>query len=165
MAAFLRSIVSLPRFEIASIYGLLNLCSRPAGGYLGDVVYRKYGVPGKNYLVLLTGVLQGLLSIGIGVYIDHNVSDAMTPPLPTIIALIVLVALFDEMANGANFSLVPHCNPDSNGFVTGIVGAMGNLGGIWFALVWRYQPHPFGRAFWIAGVISMVRSYHFERIT
>ena len=109
--------------------------------------------------------MQGLLSIGIGVYIDHNVSDAKTPPLPTIIALIVLVALFDEMANGANFSLVPHCNPDSNGFVTGIVGAMGNLGGIWFALVWRYQPHPFGRAFWIAGVISMVRSYHFERIT
>ena len=107
--------------------------------------------------------MQGLLSVGIGVYIDHNISGAMTPPLPTTIALIVLVALFDEMANGANFSLVPHCNPDSNGFVTGIVGAMGNLGGIWFALVWRYQPHPFGRAFWIAGVISMVRSYHFER--
>lgn len=39
---------------------------------------------------------------------------------------------------------------------TGLVGAMGNLGGIWFALLFRYKPRPFGEAFWIAGVVSVV---------
>ncbi|KAI0086011.1 major facilitator superfamily domain-containing protein [Irpex rosettiformis] len=145
---------------IASIYGLLNLFSRPLGGYLGDIAYRKYGVPGRKHLVLLAGVAQGLLSIGLGVYIDrhHHVSASSTPSLAVTIILLVLVALVNEIANGANFSLVPHCNPNSNGFMTGIVGAAGNLGGVWFALMWRYQPQPFGRAFWIAGVVTVVRS-------
>lgn len=75
-----------------------------------------------------------------------------------VILLMVIVATVDEMANGANFSLVPHCNPDSNGMMTGIVGAMGNLGGVWFALMFRFQPSPFGKAFWMAGVVTMVRS-------
>lgn len=113
---------------------------------------------GKKYLVLLTGVVQGLLSIGLGVYIDrHHASASNTPSLPVVIILMTLLALVNEIANGANFSLVPHCNPSSNGSMTGIVGAMGNLGGIFFAFVWRYQPQPFGRAFWIAGVVTIVR--------
>ena len=33
---------------------------------------------------------------------------------------------------------------------------MGNLGGVWFALMFRYQPKPFGKAFWIAGTVSIV---------
>lgn len=74
-----------------------------------------------------------------------------------VIVLMVILACFDEIANGANFSLVPHCNPGSNGFMTGIVGAMGNLGGIWFALIFRYQPTPFGKAFWIGGIVILVR--------
>ena len=36
------------------------------------------------------------------------------------------------------------------------MGAMGNLGGIVFALVFRFQPHPVGKAFWIAGIIALV---------
>jgi NNP family nitrate/nitrite transporter-like MFS transporter len=33
---------------------------------------------------------------------------------------------------------------------------MGNLGGIAYALVFRFQPVPIGKAFWIAGIIAMV---------
>jgi NNP family nitrate/nitrite transporter-like MFS transporter len=40
--------------------------------------------------------------------------------------------------------------------MSGIVGSMGNLGGIIFALVFRFQPAPLGKAFWICGVIIMV---------
>jgi MFS transporter, NNP family, nitrate/nitrite transporter len=100
----------------------------------------------------MSGVAQGLLSVGMGLYIDSN----PTPSLGVVVILIVLLALVNEIANGANFSLVPHCNPGSNGFMTGIVGAMGNFGGICFALVWRYIPIPFGKAFWIAGIITVV---------
>ena len=133
---------------------MLNIFSRPLGGVLGDLVYRKYGVLGKKYTVLMFGVMQGLLSIGMGLYMDHN----RTPSLGVVIVLMVLLALFDEIANGANFSLVPHCNPGSNGFMTGLVGAMGNFGGVCFALVWRYVPLPSGKAFWIAGIVTVVSS-------
>ena len=41
---------------------------------------------------------------------------------------------------------------------SGIVGAMGNMGGIVFALIFRFQPIPIGKAFWISGVIALVCS-------
>lgn len=138
---------------IASIFGLLNVFSRPLGGYMGDVVYQRWGVPGKKYLVLALGVLQGALSLAWGLYLDRHAAS-----LAVVIVLMILTAAVDELGNGANFSLVPHCNPSSNGVMTGIVGAMGNLGGVWFALMFRFQPSPFGKAFWIAGVVTMVTS-------
>ncbi|THG93793.1 hypothetical protein EW026_g7541, partial [Hermanssonia centrifuga] len=55
---------------IASVYGLLNIFARPVGGYLGDAVYRYHGVRAKKSLVLLTGILQGLMAIALGLYID-----------------------------------------------------------------------------------------------
>ncbi|KAG1776328.1 major facilitator superfamily domain-containing protein [Suillus placidus] len=136
---------------IAGIYGLLNVFSRPLGGYFGDLIYVKFGVPGKKYLTIACGVAQGLLSLGLGLYIDNHPH----PSLVVIIVIFVILAIFNEVANGVNFSLVPHCNPNSNGFMTGIVGAMGNLGGILFAIIFRFQPSPSGKAFWISGVIAI----------
>lgn len=162
---------------ITSTFGLLNFFTRPAGGFFGDLVYRRWGVPGKKYLMLACGAMQGILCIGLGFYIDSE----KRPDLAKLIAFICLVALFNEMGNGANFSLVPHTNAcqylrillksrlklnpywycifshiDANGFMSGIVGASGNLGGIFFALVYRFQPHPFGKATWICGIVALV---------
>lgn len=136
---------------LASIFGFLNFFTRPLGGYFGDLVYRRWGVPGKKYLMIFLGIAQGLLSLGLGVYIDSH----HHPSLTVIIILIIILAMANEAANGVNFSLVPHCNPCSNGFMSGIVGGMGNLGGIIFALVFRFQPVPIGKAFWICGVIAL----------
>ncbi|KAG1745256.1 major facilitator superfamily domain-containing protein [Suillus lakei] len=122
---------------VAGIYGLLNVFSRPLGGYFGDLIYIRFGVPGKKYLTIACGVAQGFLSLGLGLYIDNHSHPSLT------------------VANGVNFSLVPHCNPNSNGFMTGIVGAMGNLGGIFFAIIFRFEPSPAGKAFWISGVIAV----------
>lgn len=33
---------------------------------------------------------------------------------------------------------------------------MGNLGGILFAIIFRFEPSPAGKAFWISGVIAVV---------
>ncbi|KAI5984371.1 major facilitator superfamily domain-containing protein [Pisolithus marmoratus] len=136
---------------IASIFGLLNIIARPLGGYFGDLLYKKFGVPGKKYLLIILGVMQGLLSIGLGLYIDSN----QHPSLTIVIVFLVLTGIVCDAANGANFSLVPHCNPCSNGFMSGIVGGVGNFGGIMFAMIFRFQPMPFGRAFWISGIISV----------
>jgi len=138
--------------DITSTYGLLNFLTRPFGGYLGDVVYRKYGVPGKKYLTLACGAIQGVLSMALGFYIDSR----KKPDLATVIGVMVVLAIFNEMGNGANFALVPHCNPYSNGLMSGLVGASGNLGGVFFALIFRFQPLPHGKALWISGIVCLV---------
>ncbi|KAG8731697.1 hypothetical protein FRC10_001569 [Ceratobasidium sp. 414] len=119
---------------ITAIYGLLNIWTRPLGGFIGDMVYRRWGVPGKKYFMLLCGFVE----------------------VATVIGIFVVMAIFNEAGCGANFALVPHCNPYSNGLMSGIVGSMGNLGGIFFALVFRFQPAPLGKAFWICGIVIMV---------
>lgn len=100
-----------------------------------------------------------------GLYIERKVEGGHTPSrtssklvlhvstislthfsVAIVMVFIVLIAIFNEMGNGANFSLVPHCNPckrlslispcsdapsyklltnshaDSNGMMSGIVG-------------------------------------------
>jgi MFS transporter, NNP family, nitrate/nitrite transporter len=133
---------------------LLNIFTRPFGGYAGDIVYKWYGVRAKKHLTIACGILTGFMSIALGLYIDHH--NNPSPSLAVLIVVMIILAIFDEIGNGANFSLVPHCNPGSNGLMTGIVGAMGNLGGVWFALMFRFQPAPFGKAFWIAGIVSII---------
>ena len=92
--------------QLTSIIGLLNFVTRPLGGYLGDVLYRRFGVPGKKYLTLACGISQGAMGLALGLYIDSR----KRPDLTTVIGVMVILALFNEMGNGANFALVPHCN-------------------------------------------------------
>ena len=51
---------------------LLLLLTLRVGGYFGDLAYRRWGVPGKKYLMISLGITQGLLSLGLGIYIDHH---------------------------------------------------------------------------------------------
>jgi len=145
-----------------STFGFLNFVTRPAGGLIGDLIYRKYGVPGKKYWMLFNAGAQGLVSIGLGVYIQANTtagtvaSGASRPELSVIMGLVSLLAIFNEMANGANFALVPHCNPYSNGVVSGLVGGFGNIGGIIFAVMFRFLGigiTNYGRTFWACGIL------------
>jgi len=41
----------------------------------------------------------------------------------------------------------------ASGIVSGLVGASGNLGGIIFAIIFRYNGTHYARVFWIMGVI------------
>lgn len=40
--------------------------------------------------------------------------------------------------------------------MSGIVGGCGNLGGIIFMVVYRFQPLPHGKATWISGIVGLV---------
>lgn len=59
---------------------------------------------------------------------QHEYNNDRIPSLGVQMALVVLMAVFCEMANGANFSLVPHVNASYIGVMAGFVGGMGNLG-------------------------------------
>ena len=85
---------------------------RPLGGYLAD----RFGG-----IFLLTVVYAG----GIVILLDLSTS----PPLVWgTILFVTLLALFG-IGNGAVFQLVPQRFPKEIGVVTGVVGAMGSVGG------------------------------------
>lgn len=53
-------------FADASVFGFLNFVTRPLGGFLGDYIYRYYGIKGKKYLTVALGFLQGAMSLAMG---------------------------------------------------------------------------------------------------
>lgn len=73
----------------------------------------------------------------------------------TMFGLVAGLAVFMDASNGANFAVVPHVHPFANGIVSGIIGATGNLGGIIFALIFRFNGAHYDRVIWIIGAISV----------
>jgi NNP family nitrate/nitrite transporter-like MFS transporter len=148
------------------MFGLLNVLFRPAGGYISDFLYRRTGsVWVKKLWLHFLGVVMGCMCLCIGLLDTHD--------LATMIGLVACMAFFMQAGNGAIFSVVPHIHPFANGMwpfsplgqqshpnkstgiVSGIVGAGGNLGGVIFAIVFRYNKLNYGKSFWIIGVIMI----------
>ncbi|KAK6533292.1 hypothetical protein TWF694_002245 [Orbilia ellipsospora] len=130
----------------AAMFGLLNVVTRPAGGFISDALYkRSHSLWVKKFWNTGLCILTGILTIVIGVVDPHH--------LPTMVGLIALLAIPLEMGNGSNFSLVPHVHPHANGILSGLIGACGNLGGIVFAIIFRYNGTNYPRVLWIMGTI------------
>jgi len=132
----------------AAMFGLLNIAFRPAGGILSDAVYGRTSVWGKKYLLHGFGIVTGAFQIAIGLTNPHTHNKMF--------GLIAGMAFFLEAGNGINFSLVPHVHPFANGIVSGCTGATGNLGGIIFAIIFRYNGKNYQKVFWIIGVMTIV---------
>ncbi|KAL5119291.1 hypothetical protein ACEQ8H_002778 [Pleosporales sp. CAS-2024a] len=134
----------------AAMFGLLNLVTRPLGGFLSDKLYHatQGNLWAKKLWIHACGVIAGFMCIIIGKLNSHHQD--------TMIGLVALMAIFLEAGNGANFSLVPHVHPHANGIVSGTVGGVGNFGGVIFAIIFRYHGTDYAKVFWIVGVIMMV---------
>ena len=131
----------------AAMFGLLNVICRPAGGLLSDAIYKRSNVWGKKYLIHILALITGAFLIAIGLTNPKSHS--------TMFGLIAGMAFFLEAGNGANFGLVPHVHPHANGIVSGCTGASGNLGGIVFAIIFRYLGTDYAKVFWIIGVMTI----------
>jgi len=132
----------------AAMFGLLNVVYRPLGGVVADFAYAKTkNVWSKRVLLHTYGVLTGVFLIVIGVVDSKNQS--------TMFGLIAGMAFFLEGGNGITFAYVPHVHPYANGIVSGFTGACGNLGGIIFAIIFRYNGTDYPKVFWIIGIISI----------
>lgn len=143
----------------AAMFGLMNVVWRPLGGVFADVVYHYTGtVWGKKIILSSFGVIMGALLIALGA-----ASGSYT--LGGFICMIGIgIAFFLEAANGLVFSVVPHVHPYANGVVSGFTGACGNLGGIVFAIIFRYNTYigangkpvnNYAKSIWIIGIICM----------
>lgn len=94
------------------------------GGVVADIIYKHTkSVWAKKAWILFVGIVSGAFLVAIGLTDPHNKG--------MMFGLIAGMAVFLEAGNGANFALVPHVHPFANGILSGIVGAAGNLGGVW----------------------------------
>ena len=111
----------------AGVFGLINIFARPLGGIVADKVGKKYGFSGKNLLLALLLILEGVGVVFFG----------LTDQLPMAIFLMFMFGMSLKMANGATYSLVPFINPKAIGSVAGIVGAGGNIGAMLIAFLFK----------------------------
>lgn len=135
----------------AAIFGFLNFVTRPLGGIVSDILYNYFGrsLWLKKMWIVVCGAVTGVLLIVIGV-LDPKDQGVM-------FGLVAVMAVFLEAGNGANFSLVPHVHPFANGILSGLTGAGGNLGGVVFAVVFRFMDggKGYARGFWVIGVVNL----------
>lgn len=135
--------------QLATMFGLLNVVCRPAGGFFADKLYRftNNSVWSKKLLLCFLGVAMAAFELVIGL--------SKPTEKAALFGLVAGLAFFLEAANGANFALVPHIHPFANGVVSVVVGRFGNLGGIIFSVIFRYNGSRYGQSLWIIGVISL----------
>lgn len=108
---------------IAALFGLMNLFARSMGGWLGDKFSKTGGLKGRVKWLSIVMVIEG-----IALFIFGSMAT-----LPLAIISMVVFSLFVQMAEGATFSVVPFINKKSLGTVSGIVGAGGNVGAVFYA--------------------------------
>ncbi|KAH8891018.1 nitrate transporter [Thozetella sp. PMI_491] len=135
----------------AAMFGFLNFITRPTGGIVSDLLYNYCGknLWYKKAWITTCGVLTGAILILIGQLDPHNQS--------TLFGLVAFMAIFHEAGNGANFALVPHVHPFANGILSGLTGAGGNLGGVIFAIIFRFMDNGtnYAKALWVIGIIHI----------
>lgn len=140
----------------AAIFGFLNFVTRPVGGVIADLLYNMSGrnLWTKKAWITAAGLLSGALLIVVG---QIDPSEANGRDIGTMVGLVTIAAIFIEAGNGANFALVPHVHPSANGVLSGCTGGGGNLGGVVFAIIFRFINHGNGyaTAFWVIGVIHI----------
>jgi len=131
----------------ASMFGLLNVVTRPLGGIVSDLLYKHVttNLWLKKAWIVSVGIISGAFLIAIGLLDPRTES--------TMFGLIAGMAFFLEAGNGASFALVPHVHPHANGVVSGTVGAMGNFGGVIFAILFRFHGTNYAESFWIMGIM------------
>jgi NNP family nitrate/nitrite transporter-like MFS transporter len=140
----------------AAIFGFLNFVTRPLGGVIADLVYNMSGrnLWTKKAWITICGLLSGALLIVVG---QVNPSEANGRDIGIMVGVITVAAFFIEAGNGANFALVPHVHPSANGVLSGVTGGGGNLGGVIFAIIFRFVDGGSGyaTACWIIGAIHI----------
>jgi NNP family nitrate/nitrite transporter-like MFS transporter len=107
---------------IASCYPLLNVISRPSGGYISD----RFGSR-KWTLTVITAI------IGFGYLTMSQIHSNWA--LAGAIATCMFCAYFVQAGCGATFGMAPLIKKEITGQIAGSVGAYGNLGGVVFLTV------------------------------
>jgi NNP family nitrate/nitrite transporter-like MFS transporter len=102
-------------------FAIMNLFARPMGGWFSDRFGRKCSLN-----IVIIGLTAGFLAM-----------SQITSEWPLLLAVVVTVAcsLFVQAGCGAVFAMVPLIKRRMTGQIAGMVGAYGNVGGVFFLTV------------------------------
>ncbi|WIA38039.1 hypothetical protein OEZ86_001410 [Tetradesmus obliquus] len=132
---------------LAAIFGMMNLFSRPSGGYISDLVARKWGMRGRLWAMWIIQSLGGLFCLLLGL---------TSGSLGATMAILVIFSIFCQQSCGLSFGIVPFISKRSTGLVSGFVGSGGNVGGaVTQALFFTYLPISTAQGFLWMGVMTM----------
>jgi NNP family nitrate/nitrite transporter-like MFS transporter len=109
---------------LASPFAFMNLGARPGGGWLSDRFGRR-----RTLALLLAGLTLGYLMLG-------QLSGAW--PVALAVLATVFCSFFVHAGNGAVFAVVPLVQRRMTGQIAGMVGAYGNVGGVFFLTVFSF---------------------------
>lgn len=133
---------------IASIFGWMNLFARGLGGFLSDMCNAWDGMRGRLAWQSTCLLCEGL-AILLFSYSENLLSSILS---------MALFSLFVQATEGSTFGIVPYVNPQITGSIVGVVGAGGNVGGIFFGLIFRHYDTNARKAFTLMGLCVMVSS-------
>ena len=145
MPLFLRDQYQLPAVTAGYLTALAALAGsglRPVGGWVAD---RVGGV--RLLSVLLGGIAAS--------YLAASRLPALTPMVVILVAAMVCLGL----GNGAVFQLVPQCFRRQIGVATGVVGAIGGLGGFMLpTMLGQFKQHTgsFSTGFVVLGTFALI---------
>ncbi len=130
----------------AGLFGFMNLFARALGGWLSDKAGLRWGFRGKGRLLTGALLLEGLGLLAF----SHSESFSGA------VGCMLFFALFLKTANGAVYGIVPFVSEKNIGLVSGVVGAGGNLGALFFGWLFRSESISYATVFAYIGIVLMV---------
>jgi len=128
MDDYLQNTFQLKRVTAGNIvlsFALMNIFARTLGGFFGDRFGKKHGLRGRVIFLALILSVEGIM---LATFSSITV-------LSLGIAFLIAFSLSVQMAEGATFSVVPFINKKAIGSISGIVGAGGNVGAFFAAML------------------------------
>jgi len=108
---------------LASAFGGMNLFARSLGGIGSDILFAKFGFPGRLWAQFLSLFFEAIFLFGFG-----NVTNEQ--PWYVALAVLICFSTFVQMAEGTSYGIVPFMMPKQLAIVSALVGAGGNLGAV-----------------------------------
>merc|ERR1719326_194692 len=108
---------------LASAFGGMNLFARSLGGIGSDILFAKFGFPGRIWAQFLSLFFEAIFLFGFGCVDNSN-------EWYVALCVIICFSIFVQMAEGTSYGIVPFMIPKQLAIVSALVGAGGNLGAV-----------------------------------
>merc|ERR1711988_1492113 len=105
-------------------FGAMNLFARSLGGIASDWANARWQMCGRLWMHFISLFGQGLFLFFFGL-IDKNSGG-----WPLALVMLIIFAIFVNMAEGTSYGIVPYMIPEELAVVSAVVGAGGTLGAV-----------------------------------